>query len=241
MSQGQTPATRSPDGESGARPTEEQVREELTRVLASHEFRSSKRSQDFLRYVVENTLRGHADMLKERTIGIEVFGRPTSYDPSDDATVRVRPAKYANAWASTIPPMEPRTRCASNCPPAPMSPRSTPSGAACRAAALRERPAPPNLLRPSQRPSLRGGPAHWAAAGAAIVCRDRPRLLGHCPPGRDRPRPVLGAGAARHFARADRRRVRSGVESRPAARRAIASAARRISSNSPISSWAAAI
>src|SRR5215831_1904366 len=70
--------------------TEEQVREELSRVLASHEFRASKRSQDFLRYVVENTLQGHGDILKERTIGIEVFGRPTSYDPSDDATVRVK-------------------------------------------------------------------------------------------------------------------------------------------------------
>jgi hypothetical protein len=70
--------------------TEEQAREELSRALASHEFRSSKRSQDFLRYVVENTLQGHGDMLKERTIGIEVFGRPTSYDPSDDATVRVK-------------------------------------------------------------------------------------------------------------------------------------------------------
>ncbi|MGA2115416.1 MAG: hypothetical protein ABSH56_11785 [Bryobacteraceae bacterium] len=69
---------------------EEQVREELSRVLACREFRSSKRSQDFLRYVVENTLLGHGDMLKERTIGIEVFGRPTSYDPSDDATVRVK-------------------------------------------------------------------------------------------------------------------------------------------------------
>jgi hypothetical protein len=70
--------------------TDEQVREELNRVLACHEFRTSKRSQDFLRYVVENTLQGHGDMLKERTIGIEVFGRPTSYDPSDDATVRVK-------------------------------------------------------------------------------------------------------------------------------------------------------
>ena len=62
----------------------------MSRVLACHEFRTSKRSQDFLRYVVENTLQGHGDMLKERTIGIEVFGRPTSYDPSDDATVRVK-------------------------------------------------------------------------------------------------------------------------------------------------------
>jgi hypothetical protein len=79
-----------PGGEQAASVTEEQVREELSRALASHEFRSSKRSQDFLRYVVENTLQGHGDMLKERTIGIEVFGRPTSYDPSDDATVRVK-------------------------------------------------------------------------------------------------------------------------------------------------------
>jgi hypothetical protein len=69
---------------------EEAVREELARVLSSHEFRASKRSQEFLRYAVENTLNGHTDLLKERTIGIEVFGRSTSYEPSDDATVRVK-------------------------------------------------------------------------------------------------------------------------------------------------------
>jgi hypothetical protein len=90
MSQGQMPATKPAPAENGAQPTEEKVREELTRVLASPEFRSSKRSQDFLRFVVEHTLHGDADMLKERTIGIEVFGRPTSYDPSEDATVRVK-------------------------------------------------------------------------------------------------------------------------------------------------------
>jgi len=72
------------------RDPEDAIREELNRVLASHEFRASKRSQDFLRYVIENTLTGHSDMLKERTIGIEVFGRSTSYEPSDDATVRVK-------------------------------------------------------------------------------------------------------------------------------------------------------
>jgi hypothetical protein len=93
MQHGQTPGnTPVPAADAGHTPpvTEEQVREELHRVLASHEFRTSKRSQDFLRYVVENTLQGQGDMLKERTIGIEVFGRPTSYDPSDDATVRVK-------------------------------------------------------------------------------------------------------------------------------------------------------
>ena len=68
----------------------EAVREELQRVLASREFRTSRRCQDFLRYVVEITLAGSGDSLKERTIGIEVFGRPTSYEPNEDATVRVR-------------------------------------------------------------------------------------------------------------------------------------------------------
>src|SRR5579885_3652743 len=66
------------------------IRQELDRILASHEFRSSKRSQEFLRFIVDHTLNGNVDILKERTIGIEVFGRPTSYEPSDDATVRVK-------------------------------------------------------------------------------------------------------------------------------------------------------
>ena len=93
MPQGQTPKpSLVPASESvGAEPPNaDSVREELNRVLASHEFRTSKRSQDFLRYVVENTLNGRAEMVKERTIGIDVFGRSTSYDPSDDATVRVK-------------------------------------------------------------------------------------------------------------------------------------------------------
>src|SRR5579859_7062078 len=68
----------------------EESREELTRILNSQEFRSSNRSKEFLKYVVENTLAGHGDTLKERTIGIDVYGRPASYDPSDDATVRVK-------------------------------------------------------------------------------------------------------------------------------------------------------
>ncbi|HEY1206762.1 MAG: hypothetical protein ABSH46_09905 [Bryobacteraceae bacterium] len=93
MGEGQTPGVshaKGPEESRPARVTPELVREELERVLASHEFRSSKRSQEFLRYVIENTLSGHGDLLKERTIGIDVFGRSADYDPSDDATVRVK-------------------------------------------------------------------------------------------------------------------------------------------------------
>jgi hypothetical protein len=93
MAQGRVPGVpqaTGPNGDDLAHVSEEAIREELARLLNSHEFRTSKRSQDFLRYIVERTLEGHADILKERTIGIEVFGRSTSYEPSDDATVRVK-------------------------------------------------------------------------------------------------------------------------------------------------------
>lgn len=71
-------------------PTPDEVREALNRVLASPEFRSGQRACDFLRYVVEATLKGGADNLKERTIGMDVFGRSPSFEPSDDSTVRVK-------------------------------------------------------------------------------------------------------------------------------------------------------
>src|SRR5271168_3747648 len=66
------------------------VRSALQRILQSQGFRSSRRSRDFLRYVVERTLDGQSESLKERSIGIDVFGRSATYDPSDDATVRVK-------------------------------------------------------------------------------------------------------------------------------------------------------
>lgn len=66
-----------------------QIREELERVLQSPPFRTSKRCQHFLSYVVEAWLAGQESKLKERVIGTEVFDRPPDYDPGEDATVRV--------------------------------------------------------------------------------------------------------------------------------------------------------
>lgn len=71
-------------------PNPEEIRASLHQVLASSEFRSSQRARDFLRYVVEATLNGTAGNLKERTIGIDVFGRDASFEPSDDSSVRVK-------------------------------------------------------------------------------------------------------------------------------------------------------
>ena len=69
--------------------TSETVCTELDRVLASAAFQSSERLGKFLRFVVERTLAGEGDQLKEYRIGVEVFGRPASYDPRIDPVVRV--------------------------------------------------------------------------------------------------------------------------------------------------------
>ncbi|HWR52031.1 MAG TPA: hypothetical protein VN428_13040 [Bryobacteraceae bacterium] len=81
------------EAESAARQSgvpEDQIRLQLERILASPEFRASRRCQDVLRFIVRMTLEGRASEIKERTIGLEVLGRPSSYDPSVDSTVRVK-------------------------------------------------------------------------------------------------------------------------------------------------------
>ena len=62
---------------------------ELERILSSRPFRTSGRSKQFLSYVVRNSLDGHLENLKERTIGTEVFGRDPNYATGDDPVVRV--------------------------------------------------------------------------------------------------------------------------------------------------------
>ena len=61
---------------------------ELHEVLASPHFCNSKRYPAMLQYIVEKTLAGESDLLKERTLGVEVFDRAPSYDTNADTVVR---------------------------------------------------------------------------------------------------------------------------------------------------------
>ena len=61
----------------------------LDEIVDGVGFRGSQRSGQFLRYIVEQAVAGRFDSLKERAIGIELFGRPPSYDTGEDAIVRV--------------------------------------------------------------------------------------------------------------------------------------------------------
>jgi hypothetical protein len=59
-------------------------------VCESASFRASPKSCQFLRHIVQRTLQGNADELKERLIGIALLGREACYDTGSDAGVRVR-------------------------------------------------------------------------------------------------------------------------------------------------------
>ena len=65
------------------------VRAQLDLLLVHSLFFQSKRYPALLRFVVEQTLEGNADQVKERLIGMEVFGRAPGYDANADPVVRV--------------------------------------------------------------------------------------------------------------------------------------------------------
>ena len=67
----------------------ETVRAELEKVLKSPALIHSGRLCRFLTFVVEQTLNGHADQLKEYLVGLAVFDKDESFDPRLDPIVRV--------------------------------------------------------------------------------------------------------------------------------------------------------
>jgi hypothetical protein len=69
-------------------PEQEAIRTQLGRVLASQHFKSSRHYPAFLKYVVEQTLAGDSGHLKERALGVAVFGREPQYDSNADPVVR---------------------------------------------------------------------------------------------------------------------------------------------------------
>jgi hypothetical protein len=65
------------------------IHEQLERLLSNSHFKQSRRFPSFLRFVIDQTLQGQTDLLKERTLGIEIFGREADYDTASDPIVRV--------------------------------------------------------------------------------------------------------------------------------------------------------
>src|SRR5215469_6990526 len=71
-------------------PSSSDTLEHLEEILQSPSFASSRRCQEFLRYVVGEVLEGRADSIKERSIAVDVFGKGLRFDPGSDSLIRVK-------------------------------------------------------------------------------------------------------------------------------------------------------
>jgi hypothetical protein len=79
--------------------TDDLLQKALREIFQSSPFRASKQSQDLLRYIVDQTMAGHIELLKERLIGVNVFGRRPDYDTNEDPIVRARAAEVRKRLA----------------------------------------------------------------------------------------------------------------------------------------------
>jgi serine/threonine-protein kinase len=67
----------------------QRIQVQLDRILSSKVFSGSERHRKFLRFLVEQALKGSADRLNEFVLGFEVFNKGDSFDPRIDSIVRV--------------------------------------------------------------------------------------------------------------------------------------------------------
>ena len=91
-------------------PPKGQVDGLLEDILGSVPFRTSRQCQDLFRYIVEHSFTASDGSLRERIIGIEVFGRAPDYDTAEDPVVRLRAAdvrkRLAQYYQSKTEPAE---------------------------------------------------------------------------------------------------------------------------------------
>src|SRR5947209_20423746 len=79
--------------------TPESVRGQLERVVSSKAFASSGRSANLLRFVVEETISGNTDQLKEYTLGAKALDRGDDFDPRIDPIVRAEASRLRTRLA----------------------------------------------------------------------------------------------------------------------------------------------
>lgn len=69
--------------------TKEEIREELDRILSSEMFSRSSVLSNFLKFIVEETIEGDTENLKEYTIAVSALGKADDFNPQIDAIVRI--------------------------------------------------------------------------------------------------------------------------------------------------------
>ena len=127
---------------------------ELVSILQGPSFRGSSRSAAFLRFVVEETLAGRQDLLKERTLGVALLGKAPTYDTGSDSGVRVRANEVRRRLASHYESAAPKAGIRIELPPGAYTPRFVPLAARPTPAALSISVPPPMRFWQLAAPSL---------------------------------------------------------------------------------------
>jgi hypothetical protein len=127
---------------------------ELLTLLDSPAFRGSPRSRVFLQFVVEETLAGRQDSLKERTVGIAVLGKRADYDTGADSGVRVRANDVRKRLASHYETTAPRAGVRIDLPPGAYTPQFVPVAPRLIALEVRDDQPSPMLLWQLAAPTL---------------------------------------------------------------------------------------
>jgi hypothetical protein len=79
--------------------SQEELHEQIDRIVKSETFRNSDALQRLLRYLGDKVAAGEADRLKEYTIGVEGMGRPSTYNPAHDASTRMQTGRLRQKLA----------------------------------------------------------------------------------------------------------------------------------------------
>jgi len=69
------------------------IERHLEKILASTVFKRAERQSRLLSYIIEHSLRGNTGALREASIGVEVYSRPSDFDPREDTIVRVEASR----------------------------------------------------------------------------------------------------------------------------------------------------
>lgn len=67
----------------------ELIARQLEKILASTQFKSAQQMKRFLKYVLNKTLAGEGQQLKQYTIAVEALGHPENFDPDSNPSVRI--------------------------------------------------------------------------------------------------------------------------------------------------------
>ena len=71
-------------------PSMEDCKAQAHRIIQSNTFRNATTLQSLLQFLIDKTISGSAESLKEYTIGVDALGRKSDFDPKVDPIVRVQ-------------------------------------------------------------------------------------------------------------------------------------------------------